>query len=241
MQKVSAIVSSGTYTTTYQVPAQGEIAGHRVYGTVSQTGVGQTHLARMLSKPSEGNWEKLAKRWKDKPTENYFLQEYLKDHPSPANKEKNARLKGCFQRLGGLGILVAMTIFVLSCPVMGLLTWFGTDEQGLSEVLSIITIIIIALVVISPVLLGIGGLIYQVSNSREYKEEYKQWSIACRKYARQIIPNLRRNVEHNFNMLYYCYRDDLVFLPGTDFSCRASDMQSMSIWLVLGQIGSDAL
>src|SRR5687768_16706283 len=93
VQKVTAIVASGTYTTTSQVPAQGEFAGHKIYGTVQQTGTGRTELAQVLSMPTEKEWGKLKEKRISLVEMN---KEYERIHPKPISKERNYNLKvGC--------------------------------------------------------------------------------------------------------------------------------------------------
>lgn len=224
MQSVSSIISSGTYTTTYQVPAQGEIAGHVIYGTVQQTGVGRTELATMLSAPSEKDWKELEKRWREKPAENFILTEYLAQHPSPGYKEKNTKLKFTFLTPGIFGFIIGLTLLCLST---------GGYRSG-----GTIASIGIFVLVISLIFIGIGWIIYQTSNTKEYKQEFSDWTRNKSKFQLQIIPSLRRGAEANSRRLYYCSRDYMIFLPGTNFSCSASDLQSMAKWIELARAKS---
>jgi hypothetical protein len=88
VQKVSAIVTSGTYSTTYQMPAQGEIAGHKIYGTVQESGTGQTLLAQQLSidylsdKELKRQWQKRVEGlWQNLTKTSRITIQNLKIHP----------------------------------------------------------------------------------------------------------------------------------------------------------------
>lgn len=174
--------------------------------------------------PTEKNWKDLEKKWKEKPSENFILREYHAQHPSPAYKEKNIKVKLAFYRTGIFGFVFGLLILCLS--------------MGGSRVDSGITIAGISVIVISILLVGIAWIIYQSSNTKEYKKEYENWSSKAENYEKQIVPVLRKAVAKNFQQLYYCHRDDVVFLPETDFTCRASDMQTMPKWIELGKIKS---
>ena len=218
VQKVTSIVASGTYTTTSQVPAQGEVAGHKIYGTVEQTGIGRTELAQVLSTPTGKEWEKLREKrthWTE------MMNEYERLHPRPV-KERNYGF-----RVGCLFLGSVATLY-------GLLAMF-TESNSFQEFASLFLGTIILLLAS----IGVAKVIYELSNSKEYKE----WDRARNKYRISQKGNLRKTLDDiqkqstsNFNRLYYCYRDDVVFLPGTSFCADSSEMKSMDTWINLGQL-----
>ena len=52
VQKVSAIVNSGTAAVQYSVPASVQVQGQTIYGSVQKEGVSSTLLAHKLTLPS---------------------------------------------------------------------------------------------------------------------------------------------------------------------------------------------
>jgi hypothetical protein len=219
VQKVTAIVASGTYTTTSQVPAQGEIAGHKFYGTVQQTGTGRTELSQVLSMPTEKDWGK----WKEKRTHwTEMMNEYERLHPRPVGKERNYNLRvGCLA-LGFIGTLFAFLAL-------------------LSESRSFQDYIYLGLCYSTPLIaaIGVAKAIYELSNPKEYKD----WDKARVEYTKTQKANLARTINDlqkqstsKFNSLYYCFRDDVVFLPGTSFCVDSSEMKNMYTWEKLGQL-----
>ncbi len=238
VQKVSAIVSSGTFTTTYNVPAQGEIAGHKVYGTVQQTGMGKTELAKILSMPTDKDWNE----WKQKQiSQNEISKEYMSLHPAPRaelnGKEKNFGLRaGCI-------VLGACSFFTGASYVIDVISSSDTlDIWGL--------IIGVFFVLLLPLSLGVAKAIFEASNPKEYKEkskEHKQkyaaWIKAKADYVNAQIANIQKTASDiqrqalsRFNMLYYCYRDDVIFLPETSFYVGSQEMKKISTWANLGEL-----
>jgi hypothetical protein len=232
VQKVSAIVTSGTFTTTYNVPAQGEIAGHKVYGTVQQSGMGKTDLAQALSMPSEKVW----KEWKEKQIPRVQLikayeNEYERLHPQTFEKEEKNRLlkNGCL--IAGTGGLVLGILLVT-------ISFGGSDSTTLWSC-------IIGLILMGsfPLSLATAAIIYRISNPKEHREQFKAWYRAKVEYRNSHLEKLEKKVNDiqrqalsRFNLLYYCYRDDVVFLPETSFGVSSQEMKSFSTWERLGQL-----
>ncbi len=200
VQKVTSIVSGGTFQTTHNVPVKSQWGGHTFYGTVSETVTEKTELARKLSKPTEKDWKKVKTGEKS-----LIMQNYLKLHPEPG-PEKNYTLRVFTSLIG-----------IVSLPVSGLLL-AGNNQLGLYVLL------------LFPISLFIRKLIFEISNSQEYKQWYKE--------TQQLVTDLRRESETKYNMLYYCHRDDTVFLLGTDYCMSASDMGNMGAWIKLGRTNS---
>ena len=226
VQKVSAIVASGTYSTTYQVPAQGEIAGHKIYGTVQQTGTGKTELAQTLSMPTEKEWNE----WKDKQlSQDEIVKEFKRLYPEPQG-EKNYQLKvGCLI-LGFIG---------LGC---GFLSLFAVGLNSPSDFNIGICLSCIPMSFF-PLSWVVAKIIYEISNPKEHKDKFSEWSkskvrfINEQRTATQVKASAaQRQATANFNMLYYCYRDDLVFLPEKNFAVESKEMMSMATWFRLGQM-----
>lgn len=224
VQKVSAIVSSGTITSTYQVPVQGEIAGHKIYGTAPQTGTSKTQLAQVLSMPSDKEW----KEWKEKQiSRNEINEEYKRLHPQPYGKGKYYELKvGCLL-LGLVGFLIG---------AMGLL--FAINGGGIVS-----GIFGCMFTLLFPLSWGVVAIIFELSTPKEHKEIISKWDKTRVEYVNSQIKsieqhaiNIQRQAVINFNMLYYCYRDDVVYIPNTDFCVSANDMISMTTWSKLGQL-----
>lgn len=215
VQKVSAIVTSGTYTTTYQVPAQGQIAGHTIYGTVQQTGTGRSELAQILGMPSEKDW----KQWREKqPSGLEMRKEYDKLHPSPIGESKLQM--GCVI-LGFLGVgLGIIVIGLLQQPALGC-----------------------GLMLLLPLSLGFSWLLYQIFTSKEKKQAWKAWKDDRREYLKsqegdltRQLDGIQRRATRQFDSLYYCYRDDVVFLPGTNYCVGSKEMSNMNAWVNLGEV-----
>jgi len=223
VQKVSAIVTSGTITSTYQVPAQGEIAGHKVYGSVQQTGTSKTELAQILSMPSDKDW----KDWKEKKiSPDEMNKEYKRLHPETYGKEKNYGIKvGCMV-LGFIGSVIGFLTLVSST---------GNFQEGIY--------LSFCCCAFFPLSLVAAKIIYEVSNSKEHKQRFTAWNksrvqeVNAQKAAIEIKSNAtQRQAVSEFSRLYYCYRDDVVFIPDTDFCVDSSEMRNMYTWEKLGQV-----
>jgi hypothetical protein len=215
VQKVSAIVTSGTYITTYQVPAQGQIAGRTIYGTVQQTGTGQSELAQILGMPDEKDW----KQWREKqPSGLEIRKEYDRLHPSPI-KESKVQM-GC-TILGLLGIVLGIVVIgLLQEPTMGC-----------------------GLMLLFPLSLGVSWSLYQIFTSKEKKQAWKAWKDERKEYLKSQESDLVGRLEgiqtratSRFDKLYYCYRDDVIFLPGTNYCVSSKEMSNMNAWVNLGEI-----
>jgi hypothetical protein len=197
VQKVSSIVAGGTYETTYQVPAQGQLAGHTIYGTVTEHGTGQTELARQLSIPrSQKEWEKLANDYATA-----VGKAFTQNHPAPK--------AGCFpqalQWVGGLCFFVGVYGITTASSV-----WMAVG------------------VVVFWSLLGFG--LYKLGQ-RLAPAARKEWELAigtAKAQARmEANPQSNGRILSRYDRLYYCYRDDIVFVPDEDRCAPSSDMMQM--------------
>src|SRR3989337_434927 len=216
VHKVSGILTSESYT--YKVPAQGEIVGYKVYGSVEQRG--KSDLAQALAIPTDKDW----KAWKGK---QFSAAEVIKEvdrlYPENYPKEKNYVFKiGCLI-LGALALPLGCAIWLLSVysPSMN---WFVTIFFGSYFVMALFP------------LSWVGAwMIYQVSNPKEYREKVSAIKKSRNEYYKarrtEILKksdDIERQAITRSEMLYYCSRDDVVFLPGTSFCVNAKEMKSMS-------------
>jgi hypothetical protein len=185
VQKVSSIVSGGTYETTYEMPAQGQLGGHTVYGTVQQRGMAQTALAQKLNlDPSDKYWSQ-------------FADSYSKQAEKAFKESQPPPMVGFWPR----ALLVVGFVIVLSGAFFIPLAFVGLGIVWLS-------------VRITPV-------------------ERKEWDAklaSTKEQAKQKVPQLRNKALTRWNELYYCHRDDLVFLPNEGLSAPSSDIMRMLMW-----------
>jgi|GEM_PF-2637366 len=198
--KVSSIVSGGTYETTFEMPAQGQIGGHKFYGTVQQKGVAQTALAQKLNIPrSEKAWKALA-------------DERVKQ------AEVTYRRKNPVPKMGCLYPVVRLVgwLFIL----LGMLSWTLENDPkfGVPGMLATVAV---------GYLLGFG----LVKLAPTFKlSDYKAWErdlAVTKAQALQEGIQLRARASARWDRLYYCHRDDLVFLPTEGLSAPSSDMMRM--------------
>ena len=221
VQKVSAIVRSGTHTKTYDEPTKVEVGGNAVYGTVRQTRIEKTALAQTLTPPTDKDWQ----NWKEslaRQSPDFGLQ-FDRMNPPP----------GKDQTEGFRTILVLVSLVLL---VVGLLClWIQQIQLG------------IILLVIFAIGIGANQLIFQV-NSPEYKKwlndrnayvsvkekEYKPIAAVQKNLDDLNATSIQQKAVQRYDELYYCHRDDLVFHPSTGFSASAADMERMPAWVKLG-------
>lgn len=205
VQKVSSIVSGGTYETTYEVPAQGQLAGHTIYGTVQQRGMAQTALAQKL------NIDRSDKAW------NTFATERVKQAQKTYQEERPAPKKGClpqvFSGSGWLTLgLVGLSLPELCGGVTGenLLVWLAAIAIG--------------------VLLGVGFLWLARKLTPPERKKWEADLAATRANTPKETAQIRAKTFSRWERLYYCHRDDLVFLPEEHLSAPSSGMMHMLMW-----------
>ena len=210
VQKVSAIVTSGTYTTVSQVPVQGEIAGHKIYGTAPQTGTGMTELAQRLSIDFSAKSVDEARKKVIEQDEKEFVKRYREKYPEPKDSQITTVLS-----VIGLMILagVALLFFVsLFNPQNGFVPAF-------------------------LFCCGVGVLIVLIPIAAKLNNPAKKvWTKNVREALvvrrKETSENYRQTIElarHKYSDLYYCHRDDIIFVPNeTDWANSSEIMDFVS-------------
>jgi hypothetical protein len=199
VQKVSSIVAGGTYETTYQMPAQGQLAGHTIYGTVTEHGTGQTELARRLSIPtSKKGWEKFASE-----RVRSAGRAFEEHHPAPKS--------GWARTLMWMAGVCALIGLLLGLPT-------ACSPVAYQQVVPLV------------LLLWVVAFILQMAGATILQARRKEWNKARNMAMIQTRSGLiqgRSRVFSRWDRLYYCYRDDLVFLPDEDWCVPSSEMMQM--------------
>jgi len=216
VQKVSAIVTNGTYSTTYQMPAQGEIAGHKIYGTVQETGTGQTLLAQQLSINYLSDKElkkQLAEARRRALAE--FNKNFKNNNPKP--KISSTPTLGCAKfvvfSIAGISLLCTLA---LPGSIMGL---SGSMYSEIEKLLSVAVVSVIGLLITGTCLVFFVFLSKKFNNPQA-GERVREWNNK-RFYEGNIVT---QNAEKDFMKIwntgisryqnaYYCFRDDIIFLP----------------------------
>jgi hypothetical protein len=189
-------------------PAQTPVDGHTLYATGDQAGMIPAALLQKLTLPGKKDWDGLRDKWNRKPGENPILQDYLATHVAPG-PEPGPIFRRFLYLMGGICLLLAPFVWI-----------FGT---GLATSFFLIAGIVILL---------IERLIYLSLSTPEYRE----WDKQRARFSQQIIPALKRRVEENIKRVYYCHRDQLVFIPETNFKYDTAAAGDMGFWVALGRI-----
>ncbi|MBM4460805.1 MAG: hypothetical protein FJ011_24110 [Chloroflexi bacterium] len=208
VQKVSSIVSGGTYETNYEMPAQGQLGGHKFYGTVQQRGVAQTALAQKL------NIDRSDKSWKAFANERATAAVKAFRDGNPAPK------KGCLPQILPWLYLPGclLTMFIIALVGQSL---YGTDFD------------MMAAFVIAVFIWLLPGWGLSKLSRKILPPERKKWEADLANTKEEALAeaaHIKSRTFTRWERLYYCHRDDLVFLPEEHLSAPSSNMMHLLMW-----------
>jgi len=186
-----------------QVQKVSSIVSDGVYDT--SYGTARTELAqKLLINRSDIVWDKfIREHWMTK------MVEYRKQFPPPEM---------------GQTAKIALLLLWLSLCLGAVLTFVFSQVSGT------IGIICAFSTAGSTLIALISSYNFMKSNQTvEYKEWQKKYDAArlqCEKEAQQI----KQKTFHRWDNLYYCHRDDVVFLPNENLSSAPSEMMDLLMW-----------
>jgi hypothetical protein len=194
VQKVSAIVSSGTLTTSYEVPVRVDLGGNDFYASVPRQGSSQTALARQLAFPSDSVFKNI---------KDTYIAEAKKEIPNKFPPPK--------YNFGAV-LYISRTLLTLPIVIYGA---YGAIIGNLKIAgLSLLFLV------------GLWGLVYLVGflvRPQYYKKWLDKYNLEIAK-ADYDAGRMDLKAFDRWDRMYYCSRDDVLFIPGEARTASPIDM-----------------
>jgi len=131
---------------------------------------------------------------------------------------------------GGIrAIVIGVVLLVVSaCIVLAGILGFSSSGQQAEDTTTIVIVGLISIFLIlvgaAVIALGIYLIMRSVQNKRAQLAEYQR-KVQEEIGERQRIQSARQRAMERWNQMYYCGRDDCVFIPGENTSAPISKMQ----------------
>lgn len=155
------------------------------------------------------------------------LASRLSSPPRPSLQPEPRNSAGC--GMVAIGVLFVATSIIVGIPGLLAFLYPGTDsatgplEELLAQVATALFICVFPLVLVA----GAGILlIYLGSKKRKTSEEDYQARLAEVRASNQSAEERWRRAMQRWKSLYYCYRDDCVFVPSEGTCAQLPQMQN---------------